>query len=143
MKHVFRILPEHKLIIELCGSSFGLDDYIEFKKREITHPDFNPEYDILSDLRCSNFTVPAKDVHKMVTFFKESIRLDIDRKGCLLTLEPLQTAYSMLFEKHMTDSIVTWKVCTTEVEALSWLHYPLSLTKLEEILEELKSESLM
>lgn len=140
MKHSFRILPEHKLIIECCGTSFGLDDYTEFKKRELSHPLFNPGYNVLTDLRWSKFAVPATDVHKMVAFFKENVPVGVSRKGCLLTLQPLQTAYSMLFEKHMVNSSVTWKVCTTVTECISYLNYPLAIDEIEVFLAELKEQ---
>ncbi|WP_417611569.1 hypothetical protein [Owenweeksia hongkongensis] len=143
MKHVFLILPSRRLVIESFADKVGLEDYIAFKNEQLAHPDFNPEFDVLSDLRWTEFVFPPEDLNKLADYFKENVKVDIDRKGCLLTFQPMQTAYSMLFERHMTGSVVTWQVCTTEVEALSWLHYPLNLTELKRTLEELKNESLM
>ena len=141
MKHVFRILPEHKLIVERCGPTFGLEDYIEFKSRQISHPDFRPEYNVLSDLTWTEFSMPASEVQEIASYFKENVPIQVARRGCLLTQEPLQTAYSMLFEKQMKGySAVSWNVCTTLNEALNWLSHPMSIEELKAVLAELRLE---
>ncbi|WP_417601747.1 hypothetical protein [Owenweeksia hongkongensis] len=140
MQHVFLILPSRSLIIESFASEIDLPDYIAFKTEQISHPDFDSGFDVLSDLRWAEFAFPPREVHKLVEFFKENVDLEAHRKGCLLTFEPMQTAYSMLFKKHTEGKGVSWKVCTTLMESLAWLNDPLTIEELEVTLAELKEQ---
>lgn len=140
MKHLFLILPTRKLIIESFAKSISPDDYIAFKAEQIAHPDFNSTFDVMSDLRWAEFAFPPEGLNSIADFFKENIDLEANRKGCLLTLEPLQTAYSMIFKKRTEVSTVSWKVCTTMEEAMMWLNYPLSVEELEVVLVDLKEQ---
>lgn len=143
MKHAYRILKEHRLIIESFYGEMDLPGYIEFKSKQIHDPDYSSNYNVLSDLRWVKFMFPASDLGEISDFFKSNINLNVDRKGCLLTIDPLQTAYSMVFNKLTSVSKVKWLVCTSLNEALPWLNCSLQEADISELLQDMKKKLVM
>ena len=141
MKHVYLILPSRKLVVESFAGEINIENYIAFKSDQITNPEYSADFDVLSDLRWAEFAFPPEGLNTIADYFKENIDLEANRKGCLLTLEPLQTAYSMIFKKRTEVSNVSWNVCTTMQEAMIWLNYPLSVEELEVVLDNLKEQA--
>lgn len=138
MKHQFLILPERRLIIESIATEMGLADYIAFKMELMEDAEFSPHYNVLTDLRDVKHGFSPEEVKGLATFFKNNMPIDVKRKGCMLTLKPLQTAYSIIFKKRNPQSAVCWEVCTTINEAITWLDNPMPAADLDEVLNKLK-----
>lgn len=140
MKHEYLILKEHNLILESFYGKMDVDGYLRFKMEQINDPDYGSSYNVLSDLRWVEFVFPAAEMHKISVFFKENIQLNADRKGCLLSMDPLQTAYSMVFKNNTSVGKVRWMVCTTLQEALRWLNCTMEGDRLAQVLAEMKAK---
>lgn len=138
MKHEYLILKEHNLILESFYGKMDVDGYLRFKMEQINDPDYDSSYNVLSDLRWVEFVFPAAEMHKISDFFKENIQLNEDRKGCLLSIDPLQTAYSMVFKNNTSVGKVTWMVCTTLKETIQWLRLDFDEDYLSLQLREMK-----
>lgn len=140
MKHEYLIIKEHRLIIELFYGEMDLASYVEFKSGQLKDPDYNPDYNLLTDLRWVDFLFPASEVSLISDYFKSVVDMDRDLKGCLLSFEPLQTAYSMVYKKHASEGSLQWNVCTTLEESLKWLNCSLPEATLSQILSEMKAK---
>lgn len=140
MKHEYLIIKEHRLIIELFYGEMDLASYVEFKSRQLKDPEYDPNYNLLTDIRWVGFLFPASEVSLISDYFKSVVDINVELKGCLLSIEPLQTAYSMVYKKHASEGQLQWNVCTTLQEALRWLNCNMEEDRLAQVLAEMKAK---
>jgi len=124
-KASFNILPHYKLIIEKYSGSFLISEYKRMKNEEFEHPDFNPVYDVLADLRdaCYEMKEPEPDkVIMSVTDYLKSNRGKIGKRKCaFIAIKPDQVVSSVFYSEYVKDLPIDSKVFSTIEAALNWL----------------------
>jgi hypothetical protein len=134
----FKILPDNKLIIEKYSGTFLISEYERMKNDEFEHPDFNPDYDVLADLREGYFesidVAPDKTVISVTDFLKSN-KVNIGKRRCaFLAINPDQVVSSIFYENFIKGLPIVSKSFSTVLAALDWL----AIQKKEEILLYLK-----
>ena len=137
-KASFKIFPDYKLIIEKYSGTFIISEYERMKKDEFKHPDFNPDYDVLADLREGYFeskNVAPDETVLSVTDFLKSNKENIGKRRCaFLAINPDQVVSSIFYENLIKGLPIVSKSFTTVTVALDWL----AIQNKEEILKYLK-----
>lgn len=104
----------------------------------MSDPDFSSEYRVITDLRWVGFLFKSSEIHRVADFLNFAVWGDVQRKSSILTTDPLQTAYSLVFKKYTVGSGVIFNVCTTVEEVLRWMDYPMDEKQMIQVLDTLK-----
>jgi hypothetical protein len=100
----FMILPEFRLILECCKGKVSVEDAINMKKDELSDILYDPNYNIIVDIREFETSIDAtisKSISNFYDFLKE---LDIKGKVAILTTKPHQVVFSEILKRLVKDS---------------------------------------
>lgn len=121
-KNIYKyfIIKDKDLIIEILSGRFELSDYLNFKNSEILDPDFDPNFNIIMDIRNIEDIVSQKMIKEYpeklrpVQLFNERI------KTAVITNTPSQVAGASLYELFEND-FFDFKIFSTIEYALYWI----------------------
>jgi hypothetical protein len=100
----FMILPEFRLILECCKGKTSVEDAIKMKKDELSDILYDPDYNIIVDIREFETSIDAT-ISKSISNFYDFLKvLDIKSKVALLTTKPHQVVFSEILKRLSKDS---------------------------------------
>jgi hypothetical protein len=113
----FMILPEFRLILECCKGNTSVEDAIKMKKDELSDMLYDPNYNIIVDIREFETSINAtisKSISSFYNFLKE---LDLTCKVAFLTTKPHQVVLSEML-KRLSERSLNMKIAIfTSLEA--------------------------
>lgn len=123
-KYHYRILHEEKLIVEYYSGDIVLENLIEFKKILLTDPEYNPQYNLLIDLRDATFLLTEYEIKKYLEYAKPVLYLFKKRKSAYLTHTPNQVVFVTFIEYYSEGFLpIEVKIFSTTNAAISWLKH--------------------
>ncbi len=120
MKIQYFIDPGKRLITETYPEKISIEDYQQLKQSEFNHPDFDPNYNIIHDLRSLKMELNEIVIDKIINFIKDNPKNMTERKSALLTNSPDQVVNSMQFTLKADKLPINFKVFSTPKAALDW-----------------------
>lgn len=117
----YRILSEHKLVIEYFYGSISLNDIIEAKREKNNLANFDASFNHLIDLRKANLDVELDDIERVTSFQHENKEFLKKRKSAFLTDSPEHASLSLLFTMSMKNLPIEFEIFTTLEASLNWL----------------------
>ena len=123
MKINYQIDNSQKAIVETWPSEIRIEDYIDVKQRQFKDPSFNPDYDVITDLRGLTQKYIEGTIQEIVNFISEHSDNMRDRKSAVIADNPNSVASAYVFKDRSKNLPVTIRVFSTIDAALEWLHY--------------------
>ncbi len=121
MKNKYRIDTENKIITETWDKKASLDDYLLLKKAELSDPLYNPNFDVINDLREVDIKYNEDELNQIIKFFLDNIDKIGKRKSALITKNPEQVAGSVMFGIKSKSLPINVRVFSTPEAALKWI----------------------
>jgi hypothetical protein len=101
----FMILPEFRLILECCKGKVSVEDAIMMKQDEISDTLYDPNYNIIVDIREFETSIDSTISNPILRFYNFLKELDIKSKVALLTTKPHQVVFSEILKRLSQDSL--------------------------------------
>jgi hypothetical protein len=121
MAFSFTIDGDHGVVRFTGEDVFSSRDLMESIKQVTAHPDFQPDYDHLVDLRdVTSFEPDSGDIRKRSQQDRENIRLDTSRIAIVATSNVV-FGMSRMYETFMEGADVTVRTFRDMAEAEAWL----------------------
>jgi len=117
----YSILPDKSLIIEYYRGNFHVDELIDFKRKVGTDRAYNPNYNVISDIREVDFLFKINEVTKYVKFLSENQKHIGNRKTAMITMTPNQVITSLGFDIRKDKMPILFKVFSTLETACAFI----------------------
>jgi len=119
MRYEYRINEKERLIYQSFKGACCIGD-LEIAILELTQdPNFNPDYDVLTDLRTCEFTFLPENLTSVVQMFKERFGENTGTSA-LLVDTPIETVIAGEYQSMIGNGREIHVFCTYE-GALDWL----------------------
>ncbi len=120
----YKILPDLKLIIELCINNTTVDSYIKHTKKLLQDDLFNPNYNFLVDFRNTEFIIDyEKDISTYLSFVKTLVSNDYKTKTAILISTPNQVVVSTLYSMDHQNSYDNALIFSSLESGLNYLSF--------------------
>ncbi len=136
LENKFKILSEHKLIIEFHSGSIDLEYYINFKKDLFTHKDFKSGMNYFINLKNVDFKASIEDIQKFANFNNLRPSFSGRRKIALVTDTPSQVVSTTIYKTMLSSDNQDVEIFSTNEKALVWLN--INSNSHKEVIDELK-----
>lgn len=138
----YRILPEHKLIIESWTGEFSIAEIIYFKTLETSDPKWKDHYNVLADDRQSIKRIGPEIEGDIDEYLKLSQKFLKKHKAAILTSSPTQVVESTFMKLNKPlQALVQIETFSTIEGALQWLDINLKeIDKINEILKQMSND---
>jgi hypothetical protein len=128
-KHInYMILPELRLILECCRGNVSVEDAIKMKKDELSDKYYDPDYNIIVDLREFETSIDAtmpKSISNFHDFLKE---LGMKSNVALLTTKPHQVVFGEILKGLSKSSLsIEIAIFSSPEAAIDYLGYSINL----------------
>jgi hypothetical protein len=118
----YSIIPELKIIVECYKGQFTSVDGINYKKNLYQDKDYNPAYNMITDLRELEMHVKVEDdIKELTTYFDFLKTTAVERKVALITSKPNQAVLAHLFKELARNSIIEYEVFSTLEAAIGFV----------------------
>ncbi|WP_372640994.1 hypothetical protein [Ancylomarina sp.] len=114
------ILEKEQIIIEYHSGEINVDDIINSRKVISSNPDYNPNFNIVLDIRDASMNLSPHDVARGVAFIKKFNILLGERKSAFLTSSPNHVVITTLFSRGLGGFPIKPRVFSTEKAAFEW-----------------------
>jgi hypothetical protein len=116
----YHILKDKNLIIEIMRGSFELEEYMKLKKSQFEDPDYDPNFNIIMDIRNIEDIV-SEQIIKEYTKIIKPVQLFTRRiKAAVITETPSQVTGAILY-KMLEEKSIDYEIFSTFEYALKWL----------------------
>jgi hypothetical protein len=141
-KVFFKILPEEQLIIEYFSGSVSWHDLVEMKRLEVSEPNYNPNFNVITDIREAVLNLEALDeIESYLDFLKSNQKSVGTRKTAILTDNSEQVIHSELLRVMKNDLPINIKTVSTYQAVFEWVEIlPKDRERIENYLENLTTE---
>jgi hypothetical protein len=138
----YKIIPALKLYIDCWYGKLTFDKILTAKLEQAKDSLWNREYNNISDIRNSIFTLSDEEAKKIIDYTETDTRWQNDRKTAYLTNTPNQVVFQKLLEFNKSQDIPNKIEAFSTLEAiLSWLGIGKSnFNKINNIIIELAEE---
>lgn len=140
----YKILPEHKLILETLKGDVEGDDAVDLVLDLQADATYNSEYSVLIDLRdvTSNWTEKSEEsLNRFVKFMKDNAVLLTRIKIALLCSTPMHSILATFLKQQYANFSIHADLYTTPEAALENLGvYSPSIQKIVFVMEELRKK---
>ena len=116
----YTINTKRKIIIETWSEFVTIEEFIELKKQEFSDSEFNPNFNVLTDLRITKLGFDEKLISEIIKYMLSNPAKIKNRKSAIVADNPQLVAGSFLYEKKGVDLPVNIKTFTTIEAALNW-----------------------
>ncbi len=121
MEISYVIDKEKKIIIETWPEKLIIEDYYNVKEREFNDPDFDKEYDVITDLRKVSEDFDETLIGAIIEFMKNNSDKMKNRKSAVVADSPQIVASALFFNYNTKDLNVEVSVFSTFEAALKWI----------------------
>jgi hypothetical protein len=118
--YTYYILKDNKLVIEVLSGSFDISEYLNLKQSEIESPDYEPNFNLILDIRNIEDTQSLKTIKEYTESIKPVQIFNRRIKAAVITNTPAQVAGATLYKLFENKSI-DYKIFSTLENALNWL----------------------
>lgn len=115
------ILPALKIMVECYKGELSAEAAISYKKALLKDPDYDPSYNIITDLREIEVNISSENLHQITEFFDFLKDTPVKRKVSLITDKPSQTVLAHFFKELGRESIIQYDVFCTLEAALEYV----------------------
>ena len=115
----FKIISKEELIVEYHSGEINADDFIYSRKVISSDLDYNPNFDLILDIRNANLNVSKEDITRFVDFVKKSDFLKGKRRSAYLTRTPNDVVITTLVTRLIKD-ISQPKIFSTIDAVVRW-----------------------
>lgn len=142
MRSSYLILKDKKLVIDIYNGILTIDGFKKHKLKQAAEPDFDPEYNLLSDFTKIEVHFSLEEVKEYTDFLQEQ-RLKVvgKRKAAVVVSNPNQLLYAKQYDKNVKDiseqELVTFLNFN---EALAWLNLSDSKQEIMALIEKYRKK---
>ena len=122
-RYTYYILKDRNLVIEILRGNFDLSSFVNLKKSESEDPDFDPNFDVILDIRHveNAFSKEIRqDLENFLGIIKSIQRITKIRKTAVITYKPAQVA-GITWYQFIDDRSIEYEVFSTLKAAKEWL----------------------
>ncbi len=120
-KYVSKIFPEGKIVVEYLQGFISWVDLIEMKKQEAAKPEYNPGYNVITDVR--DVEIGQNDlegINEYIAFFNYHVNTVGVRKTAILTQSSQQVIHSEMLKIMSSHLPMDLKTVSTYSAAFDW-----------------------
>jgi hypothetical protein len=141
-KVFFKILSEEKLIIEYFSGPVSWLDLVEMKRQEVAEPNYNPNYNVITDIREAVLNLDdLEHITHYIDFLKNNKKSLGTRKTAILTDNSDQVIHSELLRVMKNDLPMEVRTVGTYKAVFEWISLnPTTAIKIQSYLENLSTE---
>ena len=132
----YLILPDLKLIIECCKGQANTEDATIMKRDEVADILYNPDFNVIVDLRDLKSIVNTTSVQAMTAFVPFLEGLGIKSKVAFLTTKPNQVVVAEILKNLSKKLTIDFKTFSTPEAAIKHIGCPGDKYKI--VIEKLK-----
>ena len=137
----YKILPEYKLVIEVCSGLLTLDKYKEYKKMQAEDSSFTPDFNLIAINRDLVIDGLISEVNEYVEFLKQNLnKVTGVRKVCVLNESPNNLVYASIFKNLHKDLPQDYHICKSIEETVKHLGPNINLTVINSIIDEIYND---
>ncbi len=138
----FKIISEKKLVIIYISGKYTADMGIELVNAMVDHPDYDPRFDSVTDLRDSIIPSSNKELRKMLDHMIRREGFNAKRKVVYISTDASQVLVPMAMNMGTHNFPMNISVHSSVGLALSWLDHPnFSEEEYSSVVEELKASA--
>lgn len=121
-KNIYKyfIIKEKNLAIEILKGRFELSEYINLKQAQFKDPNYNPNFNLILDIRNINDFVSPKEIKNYSESIKPVQHFTKRIKAAVVTHTPGQVTGASLYELF-EDKSIDYKIFSTLEHAINWL----------------------
>ena len=121
-KNLYRyfIIKDENLVIEILSGCFDLSDYINLKQSQFKDPDYDPNFNLILDIRNIEDIVSQKIIKEYPERIKPIQHFTKRIKAAVITHTPSQVTGASLY-KLFEDKSIDFKIFSTLEYALNWI----------------------
>jgi len=135
------ILPHKSLIIEYYRGAFHADELIGFKQKIGEDAAYDPNYNVISDIRELFFLFEIDEVKKYMEFIAKNKRHIGNRKTAMITSTPSQVVTSLKFNILKTNLPIVLEVFSVPEAAYAFIELSIEDSELvDNLLNKLRNE---
>ncbi len=121
MEIIFKIEIKDRIIYETWPEMLSFDDYCKMKNKQFSHQDFDPEFNVITDLRKVDMKFDESFILNIISFIKENPDFMKHKKSALVADSPQLVASSLFFGQKMRDLTVKVSIFSTLEAAIKWI----------------------
>ena len=121
MKIQYQIDTIKRVITETWPEIVTIEDYKQVKQSEFNDPDFDADFNVITDMRLLNLELNVIIIDKIINFIDNNSNTMKDRKSAILTNKPNQVVNSFIFRSRAKNLPLNIKVFSTMEGALNWI----------------------
>ncbi len=121
MKIQYQIDTTKRVITETWPEIVSFEDYKQVKQSEFNDPDFDPDFNVITDMSLLNLELNVIIIDKIINFIDNNSNTMKDRKSAILTKKPNQVVNSFVFRSGAKNLPLNIKVFSTMEGALNWI----------------------
>lgn len=121
MKIQYSIDVDKRLITEIWPEKVSIEDYQQVKQSEFNDPNFDPKFDVITDLRLLKIKYNEAILDKIISFIKINFDKISNRKSAIVTNSPNQVANSMMFSIKGKILPLNIEIFSTMESAVKWI----------------------
>jgi len=140
-KYSYKILQEKELIIEYVSGEITWKDVIESKKRLIQDENYNPNFDIIDDIRDLDIHFEDKsEIQEFIDFANKQSDFLGTRKSAVLKKSPNQFVNSEILFSLNKSLPISFRTFSTLSAAAKWIGIPIAeIQEIKQSFEDLKT----
>jgi hypothetical protein len=116
----YYILKDKNLVIEILKGRFDLSDYMDLKKSQFEDPAYDPNFNLILDIRNIE-DILSSEIIKEYTEFIKPVQLFTERiKAAVITDTPSQVTGATLYNLF-EDKSIDYRIFSTLEYALNWM----------------------
>ncbi len=120
-KTEYKIFPENGILIEYLGGHISWSDYFELKKQELSDPDYNPSYNVITDMRSIKvYSEDLDGIDNYIQFIKENNQIVGNRKTAMLTDDSKHVVHSEVLKHMLSYFPMELRTVSTYYAAFEW-----------------------
>jgi hypothetical protein len=117
----YKIDTDSRIIYEFWSPKVTFDDYKAYKEKLFIDKEYDPTFDVISDLREFTLNFEVEELDKIVNLFLDHPDKIMKRKSALITNNPKQVAAGMIFQTKSSVTPVNVMVFSTPEAANDWI----------------------
>lgn len=131
------IFSEYELIVERIDGVLNLENLTKIKADQDADTEFNPAYNLLTDIRSTELCFPKKELEIYIDYLEKHPLTQSGRQFALLTATPMQVAIASLIQSKTRHLPQRMEIFSSLKAALSWLNVQeIEESKVKYVLEE-------